>query len=111
MVAGDACVGETPAAWISPVTSPKLVAVPTSPCTASREEASTPNPPRDGLTDQTGADDDDHVFHFFCSLFVMLVHFVQRFQRIQRRGYPSHGRSCVVTWSSVSRPFPILTFP
>ena len=40
IVAGDACDGETPAAWISPVTSPARVAVSTSACTASREDTS-----------------------------------------------------------------------
>jgi hypothetical protein len=41
IVDGDACDGETPAAWISPVTSPSPVAVSASACTASREDAST----------------------------------------------------------------------
>src|SRR5438477_9450417 len=41
IVAGDACVGETPAAWIRPVTSPRPVAVLTSASTAAREDAST----------------------------------------------------------------------
>ena len=41
IVAGEAWLGETPAAWISPVTSPSLVAVSTSACTDSRDETST----------------------------------------------------------------------
>ena len=41
IVSGDACDGETPAAWTSPATSPSPVACSTSACTASREDAST----------------------------------------------------------------------
>ena len=41
MVAGDACVGETPAAWMTPVMVPIAVAASTSAWTDSREETST----------------------------------------------------------------------
>ena len=41
IVAGDACVGETPAAWMTPVTSPSAVAASTSAWTDSREDTST----------------------------------------------------------------------
>jgi len=41
MVAGEAWLGETPAAWMTPVTSPEVVAVWTSAWIDSREETST----------------------------------------------------------------------
>jgi len=41
IAAGDAWLGETPAAWMTPVTSPSPVAVSTSACTDSREDTST----------------------------------------------------------------------
>jgi hypothetical protein len=41
MVDGDAWLGETPAAWMRPVTSPSAVAVWTSVCTDSRDDTST----------------------------------------------------------------------
>ena len=41
MTAGGACEGETPAAWIRPVMSPKAVDCFTSASTAAREETST----------------------------------------------------------------------
>ena len=46
MVAGDACDGETPAAWMTPVTSPSAVADATSAWTDAR----------DGDVDGRGAD-------------------------------------------------------
>ena len=39
--AGDAWLGETPAAWMTPVMSPSPVAVSTSACSDSREDTST----------------------------------------------------------------------
>src|SRR5271165_6033766 len=41
ITSGVAWLGETPAAWITPVTSPSAVAVSTSACTDSREDTST----------------------------------------------------------------------
>ena len=41
IVAGDAWLGETPAAWMTPVMSPSPVAVSTSAWTDSREDTST----------------------------------------------------------------------
>ena len=41
MVAGDAWLGDTPAAWMTPVTSPRAVAAWTSACTDSRDDTST----------------------------------------------------------------------
>src|SRR5512132_60344 len=41
IVCGDAWLGETPAAWMRPVTSPSAVAVWTSACTDSRDDTST----------------------------------------------------------------------
>jgi len=41
IAAGDAWLGETPAAWMTPVTSPSPAAVTTSACTDSREDTST----------------------------------------------------------------------
>ena len=41
MVSTEAWLGETPAAWMTPVTSPRAVAASTSACTESREETST----------------------------------------------------------------------
>jgi hypothetical protein len=41
IVAGVAWLGETPAAWMTPVMSPGVVAVSTSACTDSRDDTST----------------------------------------------------------------------
>jgi hypothetical protein len=41
ITAGDAWLGETPAAWMTPVTLPNAVAVSMSACTDSREDTST----------------------------------------------------------------------
>jgi hypothetical protein len=38
---GDAWLGETPAAWMTPVTFPRAVAVSTRECTDSRDDTST----------------------------------------------------------------------
>jgi hypothetical protein len=40
MVAGEAWLGETPAAWMTPVTSPNVAAVSTNARTDSREDTS-----------------------------------------------------------------------
>jgi hypothetical protein len=56
IVAGDACDGETPAAWIG----------------------SDPDSPHDGLPDLTGSDHDNHVCHGFTITLIASRSFIAR---------------------------------